>query len=97
VAVLIDPHLVDYDLTVLVAAGVIGATLVPRYAVVIVPLFLVTVLRAQIPVGSVGLQLTAPLLLVLTAWIFWESGLVGWPIANVTGWSAGRPATRAVR
>jgi hypothetical protein len=73
VAVLIDPHLVDYDLTVLVAAGVLAYTLVPRYALVIIPLYVVTIFRAQIPLGGVGVQLTAPLLLLLTAWIYVES------------------------
>jgi hypothetical protein len=70
VAVLIDPHLVDYDLTVLVAAGVVAAALVPRYALLIVPLYVVTLIRAQIPLGGATLQFTAPLLLVLTAWLF---------------------------
>jgi hypothetical protein len=73
VAVLIDPHLVDYDLTVLVAAGLIGGALMPRYALLILPIFLVTVLRAQIPLASAGVQLTAPLLAALTVWIFWET------------------------
>jgi hypothetical protein len=73
VAVLIDPHLVDYDLTVLVAAGLIGGALVPRYALLILPVFVVTLLRAQIPIGDAGLQLTAPLLAALTAWIFLET------------------------
>jgi alpha-1,2-mannosyltransferase len=62
VATLVDPHLVDYDLTVLVTAGVIGAALVPRLGWLIVPLYLVTLLRAQIPFGDLSLQLTAPLL-----------------------------------
>jgi hypothetical protein len=65
VVVLVDPHLVDYDLTVLVAAGLVGAALVPRLAWAIVALYVVSLLRAQMPLGSAaGLQLTAPLLLV---------------------------------
>ncbi len=69
VAVLVDPHLVDYDLTVLVAAGVVAFTLVPRYLLVIVPLYIVTIFRAQIAIGDAGLLLTPPLLLVLTVWL----------------------------
>lgn len=61
-AVLIDPHLVDYDLTVLIAAGVIGASWVPRLLWAIVPLYVVTLLRAQLPLDGVSLQLTAPVL-----------------------------------
>ena len=73
VAVLIDPHLVDYDLTVLVAAGIVAGVLVKRYALVILPLYVVTLLRAQIPFGDATIQLTAPLLAVLTVWMFWET------------------------
>jgi alpha-1,2-mannosyltransferase len=72
IAVLIDPHLVDYDLTVLVAAGIVAGVLVRRYALVILPLYVLTLLRAQIPVGDATIQLTAPLLAVLTVWMFWE-------------------------
>jgi hypothetical protein len=73
VAVLVDPHLVDYDLTILIAAGVVASTLVPRYALAILPIYVVTILRAQIALGSAALQVTAPLLLVLTVWVFWET------------------------
>src|SRR5262249_36256846 len=74
VAALVDPHLVDYDLTVLVAAGVIGAALVPRLALAIVPLYLTTLLRAQVPLGDAGLLLTPPLLLVCTVWVYRMAG-----------------------
>jgi hypothetical protein len=73
VAVLVDPHLVDYDLTILVAAGVVAYTLVPRYALLIVPLYIATIFRAAIPIGDAAIQLTAPLLLLLTVWLFWET------------------------
>jgi hypothetical protein len=64
VAVLVDPHLVDYDLTVLVSAGIIAASLVPKLLWAIVPLYVVTLLRAQIPLGDVAaLQLAPPLLI----------------------------------
>jgi len=71
VAVLVDPHLVDYDLTVLVSAGIVAAAVVPRLAWAVVPLYLVTLLRAAIPLGEVvSLQLTAPLLLACAVWTF---------------------------
>ena len=73
VAVLLDPHLVDYDLTVLVTAGILAAALVPRYALAILPLYVATFGRAQIPIGDARLQFTAPLLLALTAWVFFET------------------------
>jgi hypothetical protein len=71
VVVLVDPHLVDYDLTVLAAAGVVGAAFVPRLAWVILPLYFVSLLRSQIPLGDTSnLQLTAPLLLVCAVWTY---------------------------
>ncbi len=78
VAVLVDPHLVDYDLTVLVAAGIVAYTLAPRYLLLIVPIYLVTIFRVQLSVGESGLLVTPPLLLVLTVWIFQETRQVAW-------------------
>jgi hypothetical protein len=62
VAVLVDPHLVDYDLTVLVCAAIVAAPLVRQLAWLVIPLYLVTLLRAQIPLGDVQIQLAGPLL-----------------------------------
>jgi alpha-1,2-mannosyltransferase len=65
VGVLVDPHLVDYDLTVLVAGAIIAAPLVPRLVWVVLPLYAVSLLRAGVPLTStVSLQLT-PVLLIL--------------------------------
>jgi hypothetical protein len=76
VVVLVDPHLVDYDLTVLVAAGVVGAAVMPRLAWAIVPLYLVAFLRAEIPLGDLSnLQLTAPLLLACAVWTYRQAAL----------------------
>ena len=45
-----------------------------RYLLVILPLFIATLLRAQIPIGdAAALQLTVPLLLAMTGWLFWET------------------------
>jgi hypothetical protein len=69
--VLVDPHLVDYDLTVLIAAGVVGAAVVPRLAWAVLALYFVSLLRAQIPLGDASnLQLTAPLLLACAVWTY---------------------------
>jgi len=66
IAALVDPHLVDYDLTILVSAGIVGAALAPRASWLILALYLVTLLRAAIPLGDVAtMQLTGPLLAAL--------------------------------
>src|SRR5262249_27041412 len=69
VAVLVDPHLVDYDLTVLVSAGIVASALVPQLAWLIIPLYLATLLRAQIPLGPVSFLLTTPLLGALAVFV----------------------------
>ena len=66
IALLVDPHLVDYDLTVLVLAGVLIAPRLRQYAWLVIPLYLVTLLRAQVPVGDGSLLLTTPLLACCT-------------------------------
>ena len=62
VAVLVDPHLVDYDLSVLVPAGILSALLVPQLRWWIVLLYPLLILRAQVPIGATTLQLTVPVL-----------------------------------
>jgi hypothetical protein len=65
-AVLIDPHLVDYDLTVLVAAGAVlplAGALLNRWW--LVALYLTTLFRLAIPLGFGELQLTSLILCVL--------------------------------
>ena len=75
VAVLVDPHLVDYDLTVLVPAGVFAALLVPTVRWWLVVLYVLLIFRAQLPlVGDSAIQLSAVCLLICL-------GLV-WPLAQ---------------
>jgi len=62
VAVLIDPHLVDYDMTVLVAAAVIATPFAPKARWPIVLVYLVTLFRAQLPISDASVQFTVPLL-----------------------------------
>jgi alpha-1,2-mannosyltransferase len=65
VAVLVDPHLVDYDLTVLVPAGVLAVAYVPAVRWWLVVLFVLVVFRAQLPlVGASALQLSPIVLCV---------------------------------
>lgn len=66
VAVLVDPHLVDYDLSVLIPAGAFLAIDDRRLRWPIALLYVLILLRAQLPIGQITLQLVPPLLLVLT-------------------------------
>src|SRR5579884_2162478 len=61
-AVLIDPHLVDYDLTVLVAAGIFACTQLPRLRWWLALLFVLLTARAQVSLGPTTLQLVVPAL-----------------------------------
>jgi hypothetical protein len=79
VAVLIDPHLVDYDLAVLVLTGLLIGAAHPdgRWWAVG---FYVAMLGAllfdlRLPIAEVQLQLTVPLLLALAWWSWRRLGL----------------------
>jgi hypothetical protein len=71
VAVLVDPHLVDYDLSVLVPAGVLAAQLVPNVRVWFVLLYPMLVFRVQLPLGDSTLQLS-PLIIAVCLGIVWS-------------------------
>jgi hypothetical protein len=71
VAVLVDPHLVDYDLTVLVLAGVLAAAPVPSLRWLIALLYPVLVMRSVIPLGHVNLSISVPLI-GLCAFVLWR-------------------------
>jgi hypothetical protein len=70
VAVLIDPHLVDYDLSVLLLAGVF-AVAVPELRWLSLVLVLLLPLRPAVPLGIGALQVTTVLLL-LGAGLTWR-------------------------
>jgi alpha-1,2-mannosyltransferase len=70
VAVLVDPHLVDYDLTVLVPAGVLAAIYLPRVRVWIALLYPLLVFRAQLPLGDASVQFST-LVLVVCLGLVW--------------------------
>ena len=65
-AVLIDLHLVDYDLTVLVSAGVFLGSATQLNRLWLVALYLSSLLRIGIPIGSSTLQITTLVLVCLT-------------------------------
>jgi hypothetical protein len=62
VAVLVDPHLVDYDLTVLVSAGLVAMALVRQVRWWVVLLYVLLLLRVAVPIGDVSIQLAVPVL-----------------------------------
>jgi alpha-1,2-mannosyltransferase len=86
VAVLVDPHLVDYDLSVLIPAGVLAAIHLPRLRWAIVLLYPMLVLRAQVPLGDSALQLTVPVLMASTAysWLQFPGPSTSFRAANST-------------
>jgi hypothetical protein len=71
-AVLIDPHLVDYDLTVLVAAGVLALPLLRAAQWLTVALYPLLLLRLAVPFGDQSVPLT-PVVLAVMAWIIWRA------------------------
>ncbi|MDQ3811897.1 MAG: DUF2029 domain-containing protein, partial [Chloroflexota bacterium] len=60
VAVLVDPHLLDYDLTVLVPAGALAAVHVPGLRWWMVLLYPLLIARAQLPVITGTVPLATP-------------------------------------
>jgi hypothetical protein len=67
IAVLVDPHLVDYDLTVLIPAGVLAVLHMPATRLWILLLYPLLVIRAQLPLGESSVQVTTAVLLFLCA------------------------------
>lgn len=62
-AVVVDPHIVDYDLTVLVLTGLLLGSTVAGLRWLILLVYALLLVRAQLPVGDVALQLSVPVLL----------------------------------
>ncbi|MGI9145098.1 MAG: glycosyltransferase family 87 protein [Chloroflexota bacterium] len=72
VAVLVDPHLVDYDLTVLIPAGILAVVYAAHVRWWLVALYLLLVFRAQVPlVGDSAVQLSV-LVLCVCAGLVWQ-------------------------
>jgi hypothetical protein len=70
VAVLVNPHLVDYDLTVLVPAGIMAAAMLPITRVWIAVLYPLLVIRVAVPLGDSAIQLTPLLIAVVLATVW---------------------------
>jgi alpha-1,2-mannosyltransferase len=68
VIALVDPHLVDYDLTALIPAGVLAAIYLPHLRWLLVALYPLLVFRSQLPLGPSSLQLTTLLLIACAAY-----------------------------
>ncbi len=70
VAALVDPHLLDYDLTALIPAGIMAAVAVPAVRPWLVVLYLSLVFRVHVPLGDSALQLST-LVIALCAGVCW--------------------------
>jgi hypothetical protein len=72
VVLLVDPHLLDYDLTILVLPGLLMIGLLPETAWWMAPLFVITAIDAPLSLGPVSLQLGVVLLTTLAVRVFWR-------------------------
>jgi alpha-1,2-mannosyltransferase len=71
VAALVDPHLVDYDLSVLVAVGLLILAPMSRMRLLVVLLYPLLLTRSQIPIASGTLQ-PATLLILFAALVMYQ-------------------------
>lgn len=65
---LVNPHLFDYDMTLLLLPGVILATAVPAARWWLLGMYVLLFMREPIPLGEVALQ---PTVLLLAAFVLW--------------------------
>ena len=72
VAVLVDPHLVDYDLSVLLLPAVLAIPALPALRGWALLLYPVLLLRTQLPIGPASLQIST-LLVLACAWMLWRA------------------------
>jgi alpha-1,2-mannosyltransferase len=70
VIALVDPHLVDYDLTALIPAGVMAAIYLPHLRWLILAMYPLLVFRSQLPLSERSLQITTLVLLGCAAYAF---------------------------
>jgi hypothetical protein len=70
VGLLIDPHLFDYDLTVLVFTALLVGTLEPRARWWFLAFYVLLFLREPLPVGDQFLQPAVPLLVAFAVWLW---------------------------
>ena len=82
VAVLIDPHIFDYDLSVLVLSGILVGWSLSGARWWLLAFDVLAFLRAPVPVGAVYLQPTVPVLCFAAFWL-WRHVGVGTPTVRV--------------
>jgi len=70
VGVLVDPHIFDYDLSVLVLAAMLVGTVEPRARWWFLGFYALLFLREPVPIGDVYLQLTVPVLVLFAVWLW---------------------------
>jgi alpha-1,2-mannosyltransferase len=70
VGVLVDPHLFDYDLTVLVLAALLTGPIVPAARWWFLGVYLLLFLRVPLPVGGLNIQPSVPVLAAFTWWLW---------------------------
>jgi hypothetical protein len=70
--VLVDPHLLDYDLTVLILPALLIVGMLPEASWWMVGMFVVTAIDAPLIVGPVNLQLGVVLVAALAARVWWR-------------------------
>jgi hypothetical protein len=83
IATLVDPHLVDYDLTVLVLVGMLVLPPVSPLRLLTVLLYALMLTRPQIPLGAGALQ-PVPLVLLAGAFLVHRLGLQDWRSGPLT-------------
>ena len=100
VAVLVDPHLVDYDLAVLIPAAIFLAILVPALRWTIVAMYPLSLFRMSPVVGDVVVQVTVIVLLWWAVVLFRELRTFGIQSQDASALQAGSnvsPGCRRLR
>jgi alpha-1,2-mannosyltransferase len=72
IGVLVDPHIFDYDLTVLVLVALLVGPLEPRARWWFLGFYGLLFLREPLPLGNVYLQVTIPVLVAFAVWLWWR-------------------------
>ena len=82
VGVLVDPHIFDYDLTVLVLAALLVGTVEPRARWWFLGFYALLFLREPLPVGDQFFQPTVPVLVAFAVWLWKHVGRLSLTAAN---------------
>jgi alpha-1,2-mannosyltransferase len=82
VGVLVDPHIFDYDLTVLVFVALLVGTIEPRARWWFVGFYALLFLRAPLPIGDQFFQPTVLVLVAFAVWLWMYVGSMRLAVAN---------------